>query len=342
MSGRRLITRLTAAIGLLMAMLGILLPTPAMALTASGLSIVGVDPSTCVANFQYTRTPTIDDGGGNDFFRVVVTDSTGQVDGTANFHATIGSGTLTLVRQVPLSQPAKNSTSLTATIYEQTALFNTEPNGALLTQSPAFSVSSIICGGNGSSGSSTSPSITYYPPENRTLAYVRVDTPVYVGPDVKSQTIGTLKAGQSWFVSVRDSSGKFWQVFLGGPSLGWIKAADISVPNQSVTGASNTATSTPTAGGSTAAGANNQPGIQTVPKGTVVGVIITSHLKLHATGSISSPSVGTANAGERYILIGRLAGQTWVKVTGPAGTGWANSFYMILSAPLSQVPVITS
>ncbi len=335
---RRLILRFTLALFLPVTLLGLLLPTPSLALTASNVSILGVD-GTCNVTVRYDRAYTHNDGSLyndgilDDFYRIVITDNTSHVTAVIDYYTTSTDPAATKVKTFQMSAPSVGSTSLTATIYDQTTYLS-GANGTPLANSLAFSISSNVCSGGSAANSGGANTVqnqplTYYPPENRRLAYIRVNTPIYAGPSLKSGTVGTLKAGQTWFVSVKDPTGMFWEVFLGGPSLGWIKASDIEVSGQS-----------PAASGTGGTGTTNRPGVATVAPKTIIGVVLASHLAIHITGNSKSARVGTANLGERYTVLGRIAGSSWVKVTGPGGTGWVNSYYMFMTTVLHYVPVI--
>ena len=338
MNNRRFIG-LTALLAIPVLMLSVLTPAPILAMSITSASVIAFDPVSCVLTIQYTRTATTnDDGHGNDYYAIVVTDSSGAVVSGANYFSNLTDGTAQKVKQLQLTPPSASSTLLTVSYYDN-------PGMTLIAQS-SYPISPKAC-------------VTYYPPNNRSVATILVDTPVYQGADVTSGVVGTLKAGQTWFVTTRDSTGQFWQVFVAGPNLGWVKAADISVPPTDITGASNAALPAPIGGGplgtaamsgipapvvlTIAVGSSaSQPSVQTMPQGTIMAVIYPTHLSLHTVASDASSSSATASAGDRYVVLGRLAGQNWIKLSGPAGTGWTTAGYVILSASLDSVPVIGS
>ena len=142
MPDRRLILCLTVILGLPL-VLG-LLPMQSLALTSSDLHISSIAASPgCYPFFFITRTPNTNDGGsGHDYYRLVLVDSTGQIDLVyAGAPAVGGSATIgpTFFPIPPgITPPAPAATYLKLYLYDQTTPNSGDPNGPLVGQSPPF------------------------------------------------------------------------------------------------------------------------------------------------------------------------------------------------------------
>lgn len=69
------------------------------------------------------------------------------------------------------------------------------------------------------------PTITYYPPDTRVLGTVNYTTPIYASPDKSSAVVGTLTAGQTWYLVGTAHNATWYQVYVSGANLVWVPAA---------------------------------------------------------------------------------------------------------------------
>ncbi len=69
---------------------------------------------------------------------------------------------------------------------------------------------------------------SYYPAADRVMATVKYDTPIYSEPDLKGLVVGTLKAGQTWYLVGTAHNQTWYQVFVAGPQYAWVPAAAVS------------------------------------------------------------------------------------------------------------------
>ncbi len=67
-----------------------------------------------------------------------------------------------------------------------------------------------------------------YPPDTRVMGLIKVDTPLYAMPDKTSPVVGTLTAGQTWFLVGTAHNATWYQVFVGGPQLAWVQASAVA------------------------------------------------------------------------------------------------------------------
>ena len=156
------------------------------------------------------------------------------------------------------------------------------------------------------------------------MATVRVNTSVYSDLNSASNVVATLTAGQTWFVSTTDSTGKFNQIFLGGPNLGWVKASDIALQG------TFPAPSSTTTGGTAPSVAANNPAFGS-------GTILAFNLRIHSTADLNSPQIGVAHGGDAYQVTSQQG--NWLNVSGPGGTGWISAdFFQMKHTVTPSVP----
>jgi len=374
---RRLTISLTIAIFIPFVILGLLLPTPSLAIdpAAASIQIIGADCST--VNYVNTRIPTIVDGTDSsnnkvDYYRVVVLDSDGNIVFQREASAQFGAST-TVGNQNLLFSRTPHGTSVRAFMYEQTQNTSSQPNGALLAISNPYPLSCTI---------STAAPATYVPstavpptrapptviptgipptgipptgvlpttipptgvpptagvptnvptqaptaapsyplPAIRALATILTNAAVYDAPD--GSLVVTLKAGQTWFVTRRDSSGRFYEIFLGGPNMGWIRASEVqlqsALPGDFSSGPNNDAVRLPV------------PLSNSNALGTAV--IQAYNLRIHSGPGLNQPQIGLAHQNDVYTVLDRNG--DWLNVTGPGGIGWIRADF----ANVRRVPV---
>jgi hypothetical protein len=106
------------------------------------------------------------------------------------------------------------------------------------------------------------------------------------------------------------------------PTVG-LRAAQ---PLATVTGASPTATATPS------------------PSSVAVVGVANAYPNVHTTSGLASPKIGTLSRGERAEVIGRTADSAWLQIRfagSPNGTGWVSGDLMT-TPPGATLPVVTT
>lgn len=350
MQERRLIMCLTVAIMLPFVVLGLLLPAPSLALNVSSVTIIAANCTDMTA--AIVRTPVNDDGGsGYDYYRFVISDNTGAILFIRALRAAIGSGTLTNTT-VNHYNVASTGSVVYATVFEQTTYNTTDPNGAQLgsasvavpcapptltplptntpvpTATPINSTATLpgptatLPGPTATATISVLPPVlgpSYYPPERRVMASIRRDTAVYGTPDSKGPVVGKLQAGQTWFVTGVDDTGQFNEVFLGGPELGWVKAADVEMHGPLPTiPSSNTSIANGVLVGNNAIGS---------------AVVTAYTLRIRSGPGLNNPQIGLAYQGDTYTVFARRG--VWLNVSGPGGSGWVHGDWVNLQGAAS-------
>jgi hypothetical protein len=205
------------------------------------------------------------------------------------------------------------------------------------------------------------------------MALIRIDTPVLDADSPNANVKGILKAGQTWFVTTPDSSGAYFQVFVNGPNLGWVRAADIQLlgplpgspatpnpvinpppannaiippikapfdravvqtnPGNALSVAANNAINAPIL-------PNDQSSLIPFPVASLPGVVTIYNLALRNAPGTDSAQVGMARQGEVYTVSGQSPSGTWLHVSGPAGTGWMDAAFVRVIGPRASLPVM--
>ncbi len=389
MSNRQLAFRvIVVATVIPLLVLTLVLAVPSRAIDPSSAAL-SINSSTCLgAVITLTRDPTTNDGfdsgiGANaDYYRITIIDGFGNTVLVSSRRAHFGTGIATSQSTATFTVPALGF-ALHAFMYDQTTFNASDPNGILLASAGPFPIN---CGGptptivpTTQPGATPTGSSNYYPPTTRVMALIRVDTPVLDAPSNDANVKAMLKAGQTWFVTTPDPSSQFYQIFVSGPNLGWVRASDIQLLG-SLPGSPNAGNPTPNPlVAPTPAGnplnspiqLNNPPfyhavvssdpnnplsvaasgslnssirpadssALAPIAGASLPGVVTGYTLTLRSAPGTNSAQVGLAHQGETYTVLGQSASGNWLRVAGLAGTGWVDGSFIRVLGSRASLPV---
>lgn len=189
--------------------------------------------------------------------------------------------------------------------------------------------------------------------DSAALVGVNTTTAVYSAPSLTSDVVGTIFAGQTWFVNGKDSTGNWVQVQLGPNALGWVPGrtlglTGVTLPTLSgFTGGSVNATAQATARATASATAQataraTASSTATVTVPYLVGVNTTTPVYTSPSSGAGSYQVGQLLAGQTWFVLGIDSTGKWVKVEIIRGTlsGWVAASALGLNG--ARLPTVSS